>query len=178
MIIESKLIEQPYSGKYQEAIFDVESNWNSADWTYVEFIENDFSEWCGVFRGSPIGISFSKKTNKILILTSDCLYEMNSLTSKLIDYESNSEYKNLTVDEISGDFIISDDYKIEIIQLSLSNKVIIENPIEMDLIEFTSWSLNKLKIVCKELTNLDNQFYLELDINLRKINILSSEMKK
>lgn len=48
----------------------------------------------------------------------------------------------------------------------------------MDLIEFTSWSLNKLKIVCKEITNLDNQFYLELDINLRKINILSSEIKK
>lgn len=178
MIIESKLIEQPYSGKYKETIFDVESNWNSADWTYVEFIEKDSNEWCGVFRGAPRGVSFSKKNNRILILTSDYLYEINSVNSSLIDYESNSEYKNLTVDEISGDFIISDDYKIEIIQLPLSKKVLIESPIEMDLIEFTSWSLNKLKIVCKELTNLDNQFYLELDINLRKINILSSEIIK
>lgn len=91
------------------------------------------------------------------------------LTVHLIDYESNSEYKNLTVDEISGDFIISNDYKIEIIQLSLSNKV---------SIDFTSFSHNKLKIVCKDLENLDNQFYLELDINLHKINILSSEIKK
>jgi len=178
MIIESKLIEQPYSGKYKETIFDVESNWNSSDWTYVEFIEKDFNTWCGVFRGAPRGISFSKKHKSILILTSDYLYEMNSLNSTLVDYEANEVYKNLTVDEISGDFLISDEYKIEIIQLPLSNKVLIESPIEMDLIEFTSWSNNKLKIVCSELTNWDNQFYLELDPKLRKINILNSEIKK
>ncbi|MDT2485474.1 hypothetical protein [Enterococcus avium] len=61
MVIESKLNEQPYSGKYKETIFDVKSNWNSSDWTYVEFIEKDFHELCGVFRGAPRGVSFSKK---------------------------------------------------------------------------------------------------------------------
>ena len=42
MIIKFRLIEQSYSGKYQEAIFDVDSTRNSADWTYVEFIKHLF----------------------------------------------------------------------------------------------------------------------------------------
>lgn len=178
IISESEIINQPYSGKYKEIIFDIKSKWNSSNWTYVKFIEEDFYEWCGVFRGSSIGVSLSNKHNRILVLTSDYLYEINSLNGKLIAYQSNDSYKNLTVDDVSGDFIISDNYTIEIILMPLNNKILIESPIKMDMIEFISWSSNKLKIVCDEWMNWDNKLYLELDMGLRKIEILSSEIQK
>ena len=60
MINEAELINQPYSGQYEERIYDIPSTWNSQRWTWVEFFNDDFSEWCGVFRGSPRYVAISK----------------------------------------------------------------------------------------------------------------------
>lgn len=176
--MDSKIIEQPYSGKYKEIIFDIKSNWNSSDWTYIEFEEDDFSKWCGVFRGAPMGVVISVVCQNVLILTSDYLYQMDCYNGKIIDYESNGLYTNLTVDKFSGYFIISDDFKIEIIKNKLSNKILLESPIEMDMIKFLSWSNNKLLISCQGLRDLNEYFYLELDMNSYLITILDSWIEK
>ncbi len=52
MISKAELINQSYSGQYKEKIYDIPSPWNSQDWTWVKFENDDFDEWCGEFRGS------------------------------------------------------------------------------------------------------------------------------
>ena len=50
MLLNIEQISQPYSGEYEEIIFDIESNWNSSDWSWIRF-EEDTTIWCGEFRG-------------------------------------------------------------------------------------------------------------------------------
>ena len=35
MIIEAKIINQPESGQYLEKIYDIQSPWNSQEWTWI-----------------------------------------------------------------------------------------------------------------------------------------------
>lgn len=63
MIIEAEIIDQPYSGQYEERIYDISSPWNSQNWTWVKFLNDDFIEWCGEFRGLPRNVAISKKYN-------------------------------------------------------------------------------------------------------------------
>ena len=46
MLLNIEQISQPYSGEYEEIIFDIESNWNSSDWSWIRF-EEDTTIWCG-----------------------------------------------------------------------------------------------------------------------------------
>ena len=57
MLLNIEQISQPYSGEYEEIIFDIESNWNSSDWSWIRF-EEDTTIWCGEFRGKYIGATF------------------------------------------------------------------------------------------------------------------------
>ncbi|WP_219847903.1 hypothetical protein [Sphingobacterium gobiense] len=80
MIIEVEIINQPYSGEYAERIYDNEGVWNSQGWTFVKFTNEDYSEWCGQFRGFPGKAVISTINNIILVLTSDYLYQLETET--------------------------------------------------------------------------------------------------
>lgn len=169
MIVDAELICQPYAGEYREIIYDIPSPWNSPNWTWVKFINEDYTEWCGEFRGLPRKIAISKKYNITLILTSDYLYQIDCDSTELLDYESQPQYKNLTVMP-SGEFLLSDDYSIELIMSSLNDKELIKSPLDMDNIEFGIWHDNILIILCDEFMNLDN--HVELAFNSETMEIV------
>ena len=58
MISRAEYIQQPYSGEYIEKIYDIKSPWNSTDWTWIKFTEED-DIWCGEFRCKYRGVSCS-----------------------------------------------------------------------------------------------------------------------
>ncbi|MEH7374072.1 MULTISPECIES: hypothetical protein [Neobacillus] len=162
MITKAEIINQPFSGQYKERIYDITSSWNSPNWTWVKFEDEDFNEWCGEFRGSPRDIAVSKKYKTVLVLTSDYLFQVDSDSGELTEYESQPQYQCLTVTP-SGDFIIADYYSIEKIESSIKDTIPVKSPIKMDTIKFHGWSKNKLLITCDEFLNWDNQLELELD---------------
>jgi hypothetical protein len=168
MINEAKIINQPYSGQYEERIYDIPSSWNSQKWAWIKFSNEDFSEWCGEFRGSPRYVAISKKHNSILVLTSDYLYQLDHISGELIEYETQPQYQNLTLTP-SGDFIVSDYYSIELVKSIIKEKQLIASPIHMDMIKFHSWSNNKLLITCEEFYNWDR--HIELELNCETLQI-------
>ncbi|WP_227936423.1 hypothetical protein [Alkalihalobacillus deserti] len=173
MIIKAEIINQPYSGQYQERIYDILSPWNSQNWTWIKFSNEDMTEWCGSFRGSGRDIAVSKKYNFVLVLTSDYLFKIDCLNGELTEYESQPQYQNLTVTP-SGDFIIADNDAIEQIKSTLTEKTILPGPIKMDSIKFHGWSNNKLSITCEEFLNWSNHVELELDGQTLEITVKGS----
>jgi hypothetical protein len=161
MIIKAELITQPYSGEYTEKIYDISSPWNSQNWTWIKFTNDDLTEWCGNFRGFPREVAVSETYNCVLVLTSDYLFKLDCLSGELTEYESQPQYQSLTVSP-SGDFIIADYYDIKVIKSTLNNKIQVDSPLKMDMIKFQSWSNNKLSITCDEFSNW-NHMELELD---------------
>lgn len=170
MIVKANIINQPYSGDYEEKVYDIHSRWNSQDWTWIKFTNGDFTEWCGHFRGYPRAVAISKKYNKVLVLTSDYLYQVDCLDGALMEYESDPQYQCLTVTP-GGEFILADYYTVEVLGKSLKDKKLIKSPIEMDMIKFHKWTNNKLLITCNEFLNWDNQVELELNGKTLEINV-------
>lgn len=170
MIIEAEIINQPYSGEYNEKIYDHESVWNSQCWTFIKFTNDDYSDWCGQFRGFPKQVAISSIYNIILVLTSDYLYQLDRNNGQLIDIEDQTQYQNLTVAP-NGDFILADCYSVEKIKTSLKTKEKIESPIPMDLIEFKSWENSKLEFTCDEFLNWERHLTLTYDCETNKIEI-------
>jgi hypothetical protein len=168
MIIKAEIINQPYSGEYKEKIFNVTSPWDSQYWTWIKFVNEDFTEWCGEFRGLCRNIAISKKYKQVLILTSDYLFQLDCLSSELIDYESQPQYQDLTVTPL-GDFLLADYYDIYLIGVSLDDKKPLESPINMDMIKFREWSNNKLSIICDDFLNWGR--HLELELNSETLDI-------
>lgn len=161
MIIKAEIITQSYSGEFKEKIYDIPSSWNSQDWTWIKFTNDDLSEWCGNFRGFPRGVAVSSKHSCGLVLTSDYLFKLDCVSGKLTEYESQPQYRSLTISP-SGDFIIADYYDIAIINSNLAEKKYVESPIKMDMIKFHNWSNNKLSITSEEFLSWD-RVELELD---------------
>ena len=60
MISGAERIDQPYSGEYTERIYDIDTSWNSSDWTWIKFFDDD-EVWCGNFRGKYKGVVVSEK---------------------------------------------------------------------------------------------------------------------
>ncbi|MGJ7913836.1 hypothetical protein [Neobacillus sp. LXY-1] len=170
MIAKAEIINQPFSGQYQERIYDIKSSWNSPNWTWVKFEDEDFNEWCGEFRGSPRGIAVSTKYKTVLVLTSDYLFQLDCDSGELTEYESKPQYQCLTVTP-SGDFLIADYYGIEKIESSIKDTKPVESPIKMDTIIFHGWSKNKLLITCDEFLNCDKHLELELDGDTLEITV-------
>jgi hypothetical protein len=170
MIIGAEIINQPVSDQYLEKVYDVLNPWNSGEWTWIKFLNEDFSEWCGEFRGGAKGVAISKIHNAVLVLTSDSLYKLSRISEELIEYESQTEYQNLTVTP-KGDFILSDYYHIFTLDSTLKKEMILESPIEMDYIKFHNWSNNKLLITCDWFCNWDKRAELELDGETLEIEI-------
>lgn len=92
MIIEAEIISQPYSGEYNERIYDNKSEWNSQSWTFIKFINDDFSEWCGQFRGFPRQVGVSSSRDIVLVLTSDYLFQLDRKTGNLKELEDQPQY--------------------------------------------------------------------------------------
>jgi hypothetical protein len=170
MIEETKIINQPYSGEFEERIYDNESAWNSANWSWVKFVNDDYSEWCGQFRGSPRQVALSKKYNTVLVLTSDYLFQLDRMSGDLIEIEEMPSYHSLTVTP-NGDYLAADYYHIEKISNNINLKTEIKSPIQMDMIKFGIWDRNRLKITCDEFTNWDRHLIMEYDCNTDKIEI-------
>lgn len=170
MIESCEIISQPYSGEYEEIVYDIQSPWNSSNWSYIRFTKSDFTEWCGVFRGFPKKAVISKLRKEIIVLTSDYLWRLKQDDGDIIEREDQPQYKELTVSP-TGDFIIADNYSICRINKSLKNKIEIKSPIEMDMIKFKEWRDGKLIIECDEFANWDNHLELKLETNSWKIEI-------
>lgn len=170
MIISVDIISQPFSDQYMEKIYNISSPWNSTDWTWVKFVNEDFTEWCGEFRGLARDVALSKKYNIILLLTSDYLYKLDVTHGELVEYISQPQYQSISVTPL-GDFIVADDYHIYTIETSLNEDKSLSSPIEMDNIRFHDWSNNKLLITCEEFLNWDKHVELELDCETLKISV-------
>lgn len=174
MIIKTEIISQPYSGEYKERIYDIENSWNSQSWTFIKFAEDDYSEWCGQFRGFPQSVQVSLKNQIILVLTSDYLFQLDIITANIIDFEDQPQYKNLILTP-DDDFLIADHMNIEKITRSIKNKKIIETPIEMDFIEFKKWNSKTLEFTCYEFIEWDKHCLMEYNDETETIKIKNAK---
>lgn len=134
MIDKAEIINQPYPGEFKERIYDHQSPWNSQSWTWIKFLNEDFSEWCGEFRGQPKHVAISRKYNVVLVLTSDYLFQLDRDNGDIMEIEDRPQYKELTSTP-SGNFILADLYNIEFIESTIKNKKMIESPVKMDIRE-------------------------------------------
>ena len=170
MIIKAEIINPPYSGELKERIYDVESSWNSQNWTYIKFKEEDAVDWCGHFRGAPRKVAISKIYEKGLVLTMDYLYEIDLKTGDILKFEDQPQYHNLTTAP-DGSFIIADFYIIERITNDIEYKEQIKSPIKMDMIQFREWNDDMLEFTCDEFLNWDRHLVMIYDNELNKILI-------
>ena len=175
MIIEAEIISKPYSGEYTERIYDNESAWNSQSWTFIKLTNDDYSEWCGQFRGFPRQVAISTKNKIVLVLTSDYLFQIDIETANLIVIEDKPQYQNLTVAP-NGDFILADYYNFEKISTNIKQKTIIESPIQMDMIKFKKWNNSKLKFTCDEFLNWDRHLTMTYDSQTNQIEFKNVEV--
>ncbi len=165
-----EIINQPYSGEYEERIYDNQSPWNPHSWTYVKFTNSDYDEWCGVFRGHRKKVGISKVKKEIMVLTSHYLWRLNIENGIVLEIEDQPSYQNLTVAP-NGDFVFADYYHINRINGLLKNRINIISPVEMDMIKFKEWDGDKLIIECDEFMNWENHLELELDSTNWEIEI-------
>jgi hypothetical protein len=172
MIIEAEIISQPYSGQFKERIYDNESAWNSQSWTWIKFTNDDYSEWCGQFRGFPKQVAISEIHNLTLVLTSDYLFQLDRKTAELIKFEDQTQYQNLCTTP-NGHFILADYYKFEKITDDISKPIHIKSPIEMDIIEFKEWNGTKLEFTCDEFVNWSRHLTMQYDSETDEISILN-----
>jgi len=152
MIDQIDIINQPYSGEYEERIYEHQSPWNSQSWTWVKFTKEDKSEWVGQIRGHPRQVAISTTLKETIILTSDYVYRINNLTGDIIELDEKPPYHNLTVSP-NGEIIFADYYQIEKMNSSLADMEIISNPIKMDKIELTEMKNDKIRHTSDEYNN-------------------------
>jgi hypothetical protein len=170
MIIEGDIINQPYSGDFDERIYDNENPWNSQGWTWIKFIKEDLTEWVGQFRGHPRQIATSNKLGQTIVLTSDYVFRLDNKTADVIEIESQPQYHSLTTAP-DGTFVFADYYNIERFSDALKTMRKIETPIEMDMIKFMGWVEDKLLFTCDEFMNWDRHLTMELDSKTWTIEI-------
>ena len=160
--MKAEIINQPYSGEFEERIYDVESVWNSQSWTWIKFINESGIEKVGQFRGFPKDVKVSKQKNEIVVLTSDCIFRLDSHELNIIESKKQVDYGNLEVSP-KGTFILSEYGEIYKVKKSLSEMQIIESPFELDWIEFKKWNGDILEFECSELANYERTEIMELN---------------
>jgi hypothetical protein len=173
MIKNAEIINPPYSGEYEEKIYDHEDVWNSQSWSWVKFTDSDYYEWVGQFRGFPQEVGLSNKKHQILVLTSDYLFLLDIKDAQLLEVGKNDGYNSLKVAP-SGEFILGYYYHISKIGDSLEEIETLDSPIQMDMIKFKDWNGDKLNFTCDEFTNWDRHLEMELNTNDWKISIKSA----
>lgn len=163
MIYEAEYIEQPYSGEYDEKIYDIESPWNSGDWTWIKFSEEG-KVWCGEFRGKYRDVAFSEKLGIVVVLTSDYMYVLDIYTAEIMEYYSQPQYVEMTTSPFE-DILITDGYGIEMFKNSkIEDLEPIVLPIQPDNLRFVEWIGNTLKITCYEFLIWGKEIELYLDV--------------
>lgn len=165
MIYCAESIEQPYSGQYAEKIYDIESPWNSSDWAWIRF-EDENGEWCGQFRGKYRGVAVSEKLEIVIVLTSDYMYTLDINSTEIIEFDSQPDYIDITTSP-KGDVLLTDGYDIEILVNNeagkIESRVVPSFPVNLDNLKFVDWNDNVLKISGCEFLKWDNQLELYLD---------------
>lgn len=171
MIEKAEIIYQPSSGEFNEKIYDIESAWNSQDWSWIKFMNDDYTEWCGEFRGAPQKVAISKIYKIVLILTSDYLFQLNINSGDIIAYESQPEYLDL-ITTPNGSILLSCYYNIYKVTKSIQNIEEIQSPIKMDMIKFKGWKGSKLEFTCNEFLNWDRHLLMQYNSDNDEIIIL------
>lgn len=157
-------IEQPYSGEYTEKIYDISSPWNSSEWSWIQF-EEENTVWCGEFRGSFRGAVSSEKLGIVVILTADYMYILDIHTAELVDFQSQPDFTDITVTPM-GDILVTDGYGVE--TMSFHQQIKTESivvPLHPDDLKFKEYHGNILKIICREFLVWDKEIELYLDCN-------------
>ncbi|GHC65405.1 hypothetical protein [Ulvibacter litoralis] len=168
--MKAEIINQPYSGEFEERIYDVESVWNSQSWTWVKFTDENGIEKVGQFRGFPKEVKVSKQKSEIVVLTSDCVFRLNTTELNVIEAENQVDYGNLEVSP-NGTFIFSEFSDIYKLEKSLADMQIIKSPFEMDMIEFKKWNGDILEFECDEMGRWERHEIMELDTSEWTIRI-------
>ena len=166
--MKAEIINQPYSGEFEERIYDIESVWNSQSWTWIKFIDEDGIDKVGQFRGFPKDVKVSKQKNEIIVLTSDCVFRLDGTELNVIEAENQVDYGNIEVTP-TGIFIFSEFSDIYKLEKSLTEMKIIESPFKMDMIEFKNWNEKVLVFECYELGKWERHEVMELDTDEWKI---------
>ena len=162
-IVQSEIISQPISGVYEEKTYSINHIGVSSIWTWIKFTDENHNKWVSSFRGEPLFCVQSDLKNEILILTSDILIRLDSKNSKILEYEDDHFYNDLTLSP-KGEFIIAECYHIYRIKNNLSDKIDIIEPFQMDFIKFNHWENNTLYFNCDEIITYKN-LDMKLDIN-------------
>lgn len=155
-------ITQPLSGEYEERIFDIESHWNSSEWSWISFEEDD-EIWVGEFRGRFRGASFSEKLGIIVVLTADYLYILDLETKKITDYERMPQYCDITYTPF-GDILMTDGYGLVVFKgkdISTLKNIVL--PVNAYSLRFIGYDGNTLIMQCEELLNWDHAVRLFMD---------------
>ncbi len=107
--------------------------------------------WCGEFRGEYRGVAVSEKLGTVIVLTSDYMYVLDIITTNIIEYESQTNYVDITTSPY-GDVFITDGYSMEMLINNKEGKlefiVISDIPVSPDNLRFVEWNDNILKISC------------------------------
>lgn len=165
-----EIINQPYSGEYQEKIYDIESVWNSKFWSWIKMTNKDL-EIVGQFRGSANKVKCSESLNEMIVLTSDFIYRLEGNNFEISEWERQPQYHDLEVSP-NGDFILHDYYNIYKMDGEFSKMINIEGPVQMDDIKFIKWENNKLYFEFEEIGNWEEKRLMYLDTSTWKIQSL------
>lgn len=181
MIFSAESIEQPCSGIYTQRIYDIINPWNSRDWTWIKFTDEN-GEQCGEFRGQYRGVAVSEKYGIIVVLTTDYQFVLDIHTAELIKYDAQANYIDITTSP-NGSIFLTDGYGVEIVVKNSNDKIetsVIESiPVNPDNLKFEEWHNHILKMSCCEFLNWENEVELYLDCDsLEWIGKRSKSMKK
>lgn len=153
MIINLEIINQPYSGEYKEIIFDGPKDApKSKYWSWIKFINEKSLSWCGIFRGSIIGVEISTVFNNILVVTDSFLYMLDKKTGKLLEVIENEEYTQITLSPF-GEYILATSSDIVVITNSINKLIHIEFSKTLFCMKFLKWEGYMLHIECEDYMN-------------------------
>lgn len=176
MIKQMEHIHVPESGKYPEKIYDIQSTWNSQNWTWIKFLYEDYTEWCGEFRGSYNGHGISEKHKSVFVLTSDYLFQLNIDNGELVRYLDRPEYNSLTVSP-NGDCFVASYYHISKIGETINDMIPVDTPKPLDMIVFSEWDDVDLTIYADEFINWDNHIKLKLNSESLECTIIEESKR-
>ena len=151
------------SAEYEERIYDIESPWNTSEWTWIKFEEDSGKIWVGQFRGEFTACGISVKHGIAVIITSMyiCFIDLNC--KEMIDYGAGILYKDI-YQTVDGDILLSDGYSLSVVNGNAIDSIKnIELPIKADFLKFDSCSGNLLRLTCEEVCNWDESYEIFLD---------------
>lgn len=170
MIIEAQIISRGNAGEYDK-IYSNENAHDSGFWTSVQFTNDDYSEWIGLFSGERKQLVISNRLQKVFVLTSAYLYELD-MSGNLLQSIENDRYNNLTVSP-DGDVVLTYSYFVAKMGYSVSEIEILDSPVSMDDVKPEGWIGRKLIFSCEEFTNQNRKLEMELDFETSEITIIN-----